>query len=151
MRDIVPCLWLDQDLEEAVRYYLAVFPGSTVGRGARRPDGTLVSAEFTLAGHRFCAIGGGGPAPFTQAISFVVECDSQEEVDLYWTALTADGGRESRCGWLTDRFGVSWQIVPTEFLDMVASPDAEAVRRVVETMTTQHKMELEPLRAAFRG
>jgi predicted 3-demethylubiquinone-9 3-methyltransferase (glyoxalase superfamily) len=150
MKSITPSLWFDGNLEEAARFYASVFPGSSIS-GEFRQGQNLISADFTLAGQRFTGINGGPQFPFTEAVSFVVECDSQEEVDHYWAALTADGGQESQCGWLKDRFGLSWQIVPTEFLAMLSGPDPAAVQRVVDVMLTQHKLELAPLRAALRG
>ncbi len=116
----------------------------------RQPDGTAVSADFELAGQRFDAINGGPQFPFTEAVSFVVECESQDEVDEYWAALT-DGGQESQCGWLKDRFGLSWQVVPLEFLAMLQDPDPARVQRVVDVMMTQSKLDLVPLRAAYEG
>lgn len=151
MRAIVPSLWFDMNLEEAVEFYTSVFPDAKVGEMFRQPDGTVVSADFELAGQRFAAINGGPQFPFTEAVSFVVECDSQDEVDRYWDVLTANGGQESQCGWLKDRFGLSWQIVPTEFLKMLQDSDGTKVQRVVDVMMTQTKLDLEPLRAAYAG
>lgn len=150
MRAIVPSLWFDGNLEEAITFYASVFPDAKVGDVFRQPDGTAVSADFELAGHRFAAINGGPQFPFTEAVSFVVECESQDEVDEYWAALT-DGGQESQCGWLKDRFGLSWQVVPVEFLAMLQDPDPARVQRVVDVMMTQAKLDLGPLREAFDG
>jgi predicted 3-demethylubiquinone-9 3-methyltransferase (glyoxalase superfamily) len=151
MRAIVPSLWFDMNLEEAVEFYTSTFPDAKVGEMFRQPDGTVVSADFELAGHRFSAINGGPQFRFTEAVSFVVECDSQDEVDRYWDVLTANGGQESQCGWLKDRFGLSWQIVPVEFLEMLQDPDGAKVQRVVDVMMTQTKLDLGPLRAAYAG
>ncbi|MCB7135376.1 VOC family protein [Cellulosimicrobium marinum] len=151
MRAIVPSLWFDNNLEEAIDFYATVFPDVKRGDVLRQPDGTVVSADFEIAGQRFDAINGGPQFPFTEAVSFVVECESQDEVDRYWDALTADGGQESQCGWLKDRYGLSWQIVPVEFLKMLQDPDAAKVQRVVDVMMTQAKLDLGPLREAFAG
>lgn len=150
MKPIRPSLWFDGNLDEAAQFYVSVFPDSHLSSEFRQGE-TLISADFELAGQRFNAINGGPQFVFTEAVSFIVECDSQEEADHYWDVLTADGGQESQCGWLKDRFGLSWQIVPTEFLDMLADPDPAAVQRVIDVMMTQRKLELEPLRAAYRG
>lgn len=149
MKAITPSLWFDGNLEEAVAFYVSVFPDSTVGDVFRQPDGTAVSADFQLAGHRFDGINGGPQFPFTEAVSFIVECDSQDEVDRYWSVLTADGGQESQCGWLKDKFGLSWQIVPTEFLAMLRDADGARVQRVVDVMLTQKKLDLGALREAY--
>ncbi|WP_265522095.1 VOC family protein [Oerskovia flava] len=153
MRAITPSLWFDGNLEEALEYYPSIFPDSTVGPVLRMPDGTLVAADFTLAGNRLNAINGSPSAtfPFTEAVSFIVECDDQAEVDRYWAALTADGGSEVQCGWLKDRFGLSWQIVPVEFLELSQSEDAEAVGRMMAVMMGQIKLDMPALRAAFDG
>ncbi len=150
MRAIVPSLWFDDDLEEAIAFYSSVFPDAKTGDVLRQPDGSVLSAEFTLAGQRFVGINGGPQVSFTEAVSFVIECESQEEVDEYWAALT-DGGEESQCGWLKDRFGLSWQVVPVDFLDMLQDSDQAKVQRVVDVMMTQSKLDLEPLRAAYDG
>ena len=151
MRAIVPSLWFDDNLEEAISFYTSVFPDASVGEAFRQPDGTVVSADFTVAGQRFTGINGGPQFSFTEAVSFVVECDSQDEVDRYWSVLTADGGQESQCGWLKDKYGLSWQIVPVEFLRMLQDPDGAKVQRVVDVMMTQTKLDLDPLRAAYAG
>ncbi|WP_255371761.1 VOC family protein [Cellulosimicrobium sp. CUA-896] len=151
MRAIIPSLWFDGDLEDAVEFYTSVFPDAKVGDVYRQPDGTPVSASFEIAGQRFDAINGGPEFTFTEAVSFIVECESQDEVDHYWSVLTADGGAESQCGWLKDKFGLSWQVVPVEFLAMLQDPDAAKVQRVVDVMMTQTKLDLGPLRAAYAG
>lgn len=151
MRAIIPSLWFDGNLEEAVEFYTSVFPDAKVGDVFRQPDGTPVSANFEIAGQRFDAINGGPEFSFTEAVSFVIECESQDEVDHYWSVLTADGGQESQCGWLKDKFGLSWQVVPLEFLAMLQDPDAAKVQRVVDVMMAQTKLDLGPLRTAYRA
>lgn len=150
MRAIVPSLWFDGNLEEAITFYASVFPDAEVGDVFRQPDGTAVSADFELAGHRFAAINGGPQFPFTEAVSFVVECESQAEVDEYWAALT-DGGQESQCGWLKDRFGVSWQVVPRRLVELLEDPDPKVAQRVSDVMMKMQKIEIAPLEEAARG
>lgn len=151
MRSITPFLWFDADLEDAIAFYSSVFPDATMHGIVSNPDGTVLTADFELAGHRFKGLNGGPQFRFTEAISLFVECDSQEEVDRYWKVLTADGGEPGACGWLKDKFGLSWQIVPVEFLDMITNGDAEQVPRVMDVMMTMGKLELGPLRAAYEG
>ncbi len=148
MRAISPSLWFDHDAEEAVSFYTSLFPDSSPGAVLRGPDGAAIALDFTLFGREFNAINGGPQFPFTEAVSFVIECDSQEEVDHYWERLT-DGGEESQCGWLKDRFGLSWQVVPTEFLRLSQDPNPAKVKAVMDVMLTQVKLELAPIRAAY--
>ena len=154
MQKITPCLWFDTQAEEAANFYVSLFDDAEVTRVERlngTPSGDNVALVFfRLAGQEYMAINGGPQFPFTEAVSFVVECESQDEVDEYWAALT-DGGQESQCGWLKDRFGLSWQVVPVEFLAMLQDPDPARVQRVVDVMMTQAKLDLAPLRAAFDG
>ena len=125
---ITPCLWFDDDLEDAVAFYTSVFPRSEVVRISRYGDagpgdpGTAMGAEFVLDGVAFRALNGGPQFPFTEAVSFSVTCADQQEVDHYWTALS-EGGEESMCGWLKDRFGLSWQIVPTGLYDLIGDQE----------------------------
>ena len=151
MRAIVPSLWFDGNLEEAITFYSSVFPDAKVGDVFRQPDGTAVSADFELAGHRFAAINGGPQFPFTEAVSFVVECDSQDEVDRYWDVLTANGGQESQCGWLKDRFGLSWQIVPKRLYELTEDPDTARSDAAVKAMMGMRKIVIADLEAAADG
>jgi len=151
---ISPCLWFDDDLEEAAWFYAAIFPNSSVGHLTRYHDtgpgepGKVMAGEFTLDGLTFRGING-GPAPFgfTEAISFSISCRDQTEVDYYWDAL-ADGGEESVCGWLKDRFGLSWQIVPTAAYELFSDPDPARARAATEAMFKQRKIVLAELEAA---
>jgi predicted 3-demethylubiquinone-9 3-methyltransferase (glyoxalase superfamily) len=151
MKAVTPFLWFDHDLEQAIDLYTSVFPDSTVHGTTRGPDGTLMTADFELAGQQIKGLNGGPQFPHTEAFSFMVECEGQDEVDRYWQALTADGGEEGVCGWLKDRFGLSWQIVPVEFLDMVANGSPDQVQRVMAAMQTMRKMDVAGLRAAYEG
>lgn len=157
MEPIYPMLWFDGQAEDAANHYVSIFPDSRIGAisryGASGPgeEGSVMVVDFELAGRRFTALNGGPEFRFNESISFVVPCESQEEVDRYWDALVA-GGETSACGWLKDRFGVSWQIVPTELDRMMTDPDPDKARRVTEAMLkVWGKLELEPLRAAFEG
>lgn len=151
MKAVTPFLWFDDDLEEAIDLYTSVFPDAKVHDVMRTPDGKVMMAEFELAGQRVKAINGGPEFPHTETFSFMVECEGQAEVDRYWKALTADGGEEGVCGWLKDRFGLSWQVVPVEFLDMVGSGTPDQVQRTMGAMRTMRKMDVAALQAAFAG
>lgn len=151
MKAIIPFLWFDDDLEEAVDLYTSVFPDAKVHDIMRTPDGKVMMAEFELTGQRVKAINGGPDFPHTEAFSFMVECEGQSEVDRYWEALTAGGGEEGVCGWLKDRFGLSWQIVPVEFLDMVGNGTPDQVQRTMGAMQTMRKMDVAALQAAYAG
>ena len=148
--EISPCLWFDTELEEAAAFYTSVFPNSRVGHLARYPDSGLVMAgEFTLDGLTFRGINGGPElAGFTETISFSVTCADQAEVDHYWTALTADGGEESVCGWLKDRFGLSWQIVPRRLYELMEDPDRARAQAATEAMMRMRKIVVSELEAA---
>lgn len=154
---ISTCLWFDTNAEEAVSFYLSVFPDGRIlntsryGENAPLPAGTVLTIEFVINGQEFLALNGGPVYKFTPAVSFVVNCATQEEVDYYWSTLTADGGEEVQCGWLTDKFGVSWQVVPTPFLQMMASPDQAAVQRMTQAMFQMKKLDLPALKRAFDG
>ena len=155
MPSITPSLWFDDDLEEAMRFYAAIFPNSAIEQVSRYTDagpgtpGQVASASFVLDGNRFTGINGGPLFPFTEAISFLIECADQDEVDHYWYALV-DGGQESQCGWLKDRFGVSWQIVPRRLIElqMLGGP---GVGRMMHKMMTMRKLDIASLEAAFEG
>jgi predicted 3-demethylubiquinone-9 3-methyltransferase (glyoxalase superfamily) len=152
MRPIVPSLWFNGGLEEAVAFYTSVFPDSAVGDSLRMPDGTLVTVDFTLAGQQFNLINGGDQQfPFSEAVSFIVHCEDQAEVDRYWDALLAGGGTESQCGWLKDRYGLSWQVVPVELEELSQSDDAEAVARMMGALMQMVKLDMPALRAAYAG
>jgi predicted 3-demethylubiquinone-9 3-methyltransferase (glyoxalase superfamily) len=150
------CLWFENQGEEAARYYAGIFKNSSIGRIHRYtaagpgPEGSVATVEFELNGQRFLALNGGPEYKFTPAVSVVVECADQAEVDYYWERL-ADGGQEVACGWLTDKYGLSWQIVPTAFLDMINGPDQEKVTRVTAAMYKMKKMDIAELERAYAG
>ena len=158
MQRIQPNLWFDTEAEEAARFYVDVFGGdSKIGTITRYgpdtpgPEGSVMTVDFQLQGQWFTGINGGPQFPFTEAVSFVVNCDGQEEIDHFWDRLV-EGGEPGPCGWLKDRYGLSWQVVPTEWYAMYQDPDPEKVRRVTQAMlATRGKFDLAALRAAFEG
>ena len=146
-------LWFDTQAEEAATHYTSIFPNSRIvnvsryGSAGPRQEGTVMTVEFELNGQRFVALNGGPGHPFTIAVSFAVDCKDQAEVDSYWERLS-DGGQEGPCGWLTDRFGLSWQIVPTVLPKLLGDPDREKSQRVMQAMLQMHKIEIAELEAA---
>lgn len=152
MSRITPFLWFDTQAEEAMTFYTSVFRNSRIGSVARYgdsgpgPKGTVMTASFTLDGQDFIALNGGPQFTFTPATSFVVNCETQEEVDYYWDKLSA-GGRTDRCGWLTDRFGLSWQVVPRQ-LSQLLSQGGPAAGRVVQALMQMEKLDIAKLQAA---
>ena len=154
MSKISPCLWFDTEAEEAATFYTSVFPRSRIGEIARygsagpRPEGMVMTVSFELEGQQFVALNGGPEFTFNESISFQVSCESQEEVDAYWSKLAADGGEHGPCGWLKDRFGVSWQIVPTRLEELLADPDQEKSQRVMQAMLEMRKIEIDELERA---
>jgi predicted 3-demethylubiquinone-9 3-methyltransferase (glyoxalase superfamily) len=149
---ITPMLWFDGDAEDAARMYVSIFDDAAIGHISRQPDGSPLVVEFTLAGQRFTALNGGPEYSFTPAISFVVDCSTQEEVDRYWDKLSAGGDPEAQqCGWLKDRFGVSWQIVPGQLAEYMSDPDAEKAARTMQAMLRMKKLDIAGLRAAHDG
>ena len=156
MPPIVPNLWFDTEAQEAAEFYCSVFPNSRIVTTTRyteagpREAGTVMTVEFELDGQRIVAINGGPQFEFDEAVSLMIECEDQAEVDHYWERLT-EGGSESQCGWLKDRYGFSWQVVPKGMDDVFASGDPEAARRAMEAMFGMRKLDLEALRAAAAG
>lgn len=154
---ITPCLWFNGEAEAAAAFYISVFPNSGItaisryGAGMHFPEGTVLLVEFTLAGQHFQALNGGPQHPHTQAISLSINCRDAAEVDHYWSALTAMGGQEVQCGWLKDRFGVSWQVVPEGLLALVADPDPVRASRAIQAVGQQIKLDLAAIRAAVEG
>lgn len=154
---ISTCLWFDTNAEQAANFYLSVFPEGRIlntsryGENAPLPAGTVLTIEFVINGQEFLALNGGPVYRLTPAVSFVINCATQEEVDYYWDKLTAEGGEEVQCGWLTDKFGVSWQVVPTPFLQMMTSSDQAAVQRMTQAMFQMKKLDLPTLKRAFDG
>jgi predicted 3-demethylubiquinone-9 3-methyltransferase (glyoxalase superfamily) len=155
---ITPCLWFDGQAEEAARFYTSLFPDSRVDKvvpaAADNPStraGEVLTVEFTIAGNHYIGLNGGPEFPFTEAISLYVDCKDQAEVDHYWDALMQGGGTPSVCGWLKDRFGLSWQVIPRQLNEMLESPDRPAAARAMEAMLKMEKIEVEKLREAFEG
>ena len=153
MQTITPCLWFDTEGEEAAKYYTSIFPNSKIlevsryGSAGPREDGTVMTVEFELDGQRFLALNGGPDFTFSEAISFVVHCKTQEEVDSYWDTLS-EGGEEGPCGWLKDKFGLSWQIVPNALPRLLSDPDTEKAQRVMAAMLEMKKIDIESLERA---
>ncbi|HET7646397.1 MAG TPA: VOC family protein [Candidatus Limnocylindria bacterium] len=155
MPTLYPCLWFDGNAEEAAAFYAGLLPDSHVDKISRSPAdtpsgpaGMVLLVDFTLLGQRFQGLNGGSDFTFNEAISFVVECDGQAEVDRLWDAFTADGGKPGPCGWLKDRFGLSWQIVPRELGELMEDPDPERARRAMEAMLQMGKIDIAEVRRA---
>ncbi len=156
MSTITPFLWFDGQAEEAAELYTSVFENSRIvgvshyGEGAPRPAGSVMVVSFELDGQRFQALNGGPAYQFTEAVSFHVSCSSQEEIDHYWSRL-GDGGEEGPCGWLKDRFGLSWQIVPTQLGELLTGSDRAAAQRAMEAMLKMRKLDVAELERAAAG
>ena len=142
---IVPFLWFDNNIEEAVNFYTSVFKNSTVKSMNRNGDGPVMSATFQLEGQDFYALNGGPMFKFTEAISFFINCETQEEVDEFWEKLS-EGGQKSRCGWLKDKFGLSWQVVPVEYFDLINSDDPKVREKAMKNTFKQKKLILSELK-----
>ena len=146
---IVPNLWFDTEAEEAANFYLSVFKNSRIvnvthyTEAAPREAGMVMTVEFELDGQRFVGINGGPEFKFDEAVSFQINCKDQDEVDYYWEKLTADGGKEGQCGWLTDRYGLSWQVTPEGMEELFADPDPERAKRAMEAMLKMSKLDVE--------
>jgi predicted 3-demethylubiquinone-9 3-methyltransferase (glyoxalase superfamily) len=156
MHKIHPFLWFDNQAEEAMNFYCSIFKNSKIGKVARYgeggpgPKGSVMTASFELEGQQFTALNGGPHFKFNEAVSFVVDCKNQAEVDELWDKLTA-GGEPSRCGWLKDKFGLSWQIIPSALVELLSQPDPQKSRRVMEAMLKMSKIDIAQLRAASEG
>jgi len=155
LQKITPFLWFDHQAEEAARFYTSVFPNSRIdtityyGEAGPSPKGSVMTVAFEVDGQKFAALNGGPAFKFTEAVSFVVNCENQQEVDEMWEKLS-DGGSEIQCGWLKDKYGLAWQIVPTVFFEMIADPDAERKERVMRAMFQMKKFDIAALEAAYR-
>jgi predicted 3-demethylubiquinone-9 3-methyltransferase (glyoxalase superfamily) len=153
MHDITTCLWFDTQGEEAAEFYTSIFPNSRIvdvlrhGPAGPGPEGTVLTVDFELDGTRFVALNGGPQFTFSEAISFQVFCDDQDQVDAFWNGLS-EGGEKGPCGWLKDRFGVSWQIIPRALPKLLADPDAAKSQRVMEAMMSMEKLEIDALERA---
>lgn len=156
MQKITPFLWFDHQAEEAINFYVSIFKNSKIGKVTRYgnagpgPKGTVMTATFQLEGQEFVALNGGPKYQFTPAISFVVNCETQQEVDELWEKLSV-GSQSQQCGWLTDKFGVCWQIVPTALPKYLTDPDPEKVNRVMKAMLQMKKIEIETLKQAYEN
>lgn len=156
MQKISTCLWFDTQAEEAAEFYTSLFADSSIGKVLRSgesgpgPAGQVVTVDFQIEGREFIALNGGPQFNFTEAVSMVVNCSSQDEVDRYWDALTV-GGEEGRCGWLKDKFGLSWQIVPTIFAELLSGPDTEGAERAMTAMLQMKKLDIATLQGAYDG
>ena len=163
MQKITPFLWFDHQAEEAAKFYTSIFKNSEAGKIARygeeaskisksgRPPGSVLTVEFEIEGQKFVALNGGPLFKFNESISFVVNCETQEEVDYFWKKLTADGGQESQCGWLKDRFGLSWQVVPRVLIKMLQDKDSKKSERVMKALLQMQKIDIKKLKQAAKG
>jgi predicted 3-demethylubiquinone-9 3-methyltransferase (glyoxalase superfamily) len=158
MSKIAPCLWFDGQAEEAAKFYVSLLPDSRIDKVMKSPAetpsgpaGSVLTVNFTLAGQPFMGLNGGPQFPFTEAVSFTINCEDQAEVDRLWDALIAGGGAPVECGWLRDRFGLSWQIVPKGLMEMLASPDKAKAKRAMEAMLQMIKLDIAALRKAYEG
>src|SRR3972149_796535 len=161
MQKITPCLWFDNQAEEAANFYTSIFKNSKISNITRygkegyeihgKEAGTVMTMDFEIEGQKFLALNGGPEFKFNEAISFIVSCKTQKEVDYYWEKLTADGGQESVCGWLKDKYGVSWQIVPRQLGEYLSDPDKKKAGRVMQAMLQMKKIEIAQLKKAYKG
>lgn len=161
MQKITPCLCFDNKAEEAAKFYTSIFKNSKISNITRygkegyeihgREAGTVLTVDFEIEGQNFLALNGGPEFKFNEAISFIVNCKTQKEVDYYWEKLTANGGQESVCGWLKDKYGVSWQIVPEVLSKMVGDPASEKSQRAMKAMLQMKKIDIEGLKKAYEG
>ena len=156
MPKIHPFLWFDKEAEEAANFYVSIFPNSKVlnmmryGPSGPGPEGSVMTVDFELDGQRVSAINGGPVFHFSEAVSFVIDCDGQAEVDHYWNKLV-EAGAPSQCGWLKDRFGFSWQVVPKQLFETIGGPDAEGRKRAMDAMMQMTKLDVAKLEAAYAG
>lgn len=155
LQKITPMLWFNNEAEEAANFYVSLFKNSRVGtiarypEGAPGPQGSVMVVEFELEGQRFSALNGGPQFQFNEAVSFVVHCETQEEVDYFWSKLTADGGEESQCGWLKDKYGLSWQITPQRLLDLVTDP--KTAPKAMAAMMPMKKIDIQKIEDAVNA
>ena len=160
MKDLTPCLWFDNEAEEAAKFYTGIFKDSKIHSVVRyphaaenasgKPAGSVMTVEFEVNGQRFMALNGGPEFKFSEAVSFMVPCKDQKEIDYYWQRLT-DGGEESVCGWLKDRYGFSWQVTPIQLEEMILDPDQAKVDRVMKALLQMRKLDLAELERAAEG
>ena|SRR5665647_2425968 len=158
---ITSCLWFDTQAEDAAKFYVSVFKNSRIGAVSRFPDagkeihgkdaGSVMTVEFELDGQPFVALNGGPQFKFDEAVSFQIYCDTQADVDRYWSKLTAGGGQEGPCGWLKDKFGLSWQVVPSRIPQMMTDPDSKKSARVMNAFMTMKKLDIAAIERAYEG
>jgi predicted 3-demethylubiquinone-9 3-methyltransferase (glyoxalase superfamily) len=158
---ITPCLWFDTEAEDAAKFYCSIFENSKIEQVSRYVDagqeihgkkaGSVMVVAFNLEGQKFVALNGGPQFKFDEAISFQISCRTQKEVDYFWSKLTAEGGKEGPCGWLKDKFGLSWQVVPTSLIDMMLDKDANKLARVTNAFLKMKKFDIEALKRAYDG
>ena len=157
MQKITPCLWFDNNAEEAIEFYSTVFNNVTItdilrnGPNGPGPEGSILTAKFTIEGYEFLALNGGPLFKFNEAISLIVDCPTQEEIDEKWAKLTADGGEDSMCGWLKDKYGLSWQLVPPQVIKMYQDADTAKADRAMQAMMTMHKLDIAAIERAYNG
>jgi predicted 3-demethylubiquinone-9 3-methyltransferase (glyoxalase superfamily) len=151
MQKITPFLWFDTEAEEAAKFYVSVFRNATMGEVAHYGDGRVLTAAFELDGIRFVGLNGGPHFKFNEAVSFSIDCKNQDEVDYYWDKLTADGGAPGQCGWLKDKFGVSWQVVPDAMPRLLMDTDRAKANRAMQAMMKMTKIVVADIEAAARG
>jgi predicted 3-demethylubiquinone-9 3-methyltransferase (glyoxalase superfamily) len=155
MQKIIPCLWFDGKVEEAINFYTSLFKNSKIknvsryGEGAPQPAGTILVATFELEGQEFMILNGGPMFKLTEAISLSVSCETQEEIDFYWEKLSSNGGQESQCGWLKDKFGLSWQIVPTALSKLLQATDRKKASNVMAALMQMQKLDIAKLEQAY--
>ncbi len=162
IQNITPCLWFDHQAEEAAGFYTSIFKNSKIGRISRygkegfeihgRPEGTVMTVEFEIDGQTFTALNGGPIFKFNEAISFQVHCDTQEEVDDYWEKLSEGGDEKAQqCGWLKDKYGLSWQVIPKELIEFLSGPDSEKSQRAMKAMLQMKKIDMKEIKRAYEG
>ncbi len=162
IQKITPCLWFDSQAEEAAQFYTSIFKNSRIGRITRygkegyeihgKPEGTVMTVEFEIDGQSFTALNGGPVFTFNEAISFQVNCETQEEVDYYWEKLSKGGDEKAQqCGWLKDKYGVSWQIIPKILSELVGDPDSEKSQKAMKAMLQMKKIDIETIKRAYGG
>jgi predicted 3-demethylubiquinone-9 3-methyltransferase (glyoxalase superfamily) len=161
LNKLVSCLWFDDEAEEAAVFYCSIFRNSKMGKVTRygregneihrQPEGKVMTVDFELEGSRFVALNGGPLFRFSEAISFQIHCENQEEIDYYWSRLTADGGKESNCGWLKDKFGLSWQVTPVTLIEMLTDGDATTAQRVTRAFMQMKKFDIAALERAAKA
>jgi predicted 3-demethylubiquinone-9 3-methyltransferase (glyoxalase superfamily) len=157
MQKITPFLWFDNQAEEAARFYTSIFKNSKIGdiahytEGTPGPNGSVMTVRFTIEGQEFIALNGGPEFKFNESISFVVNCGDQAEIDYYWSKFTVNGGQEVQCGWLKDKYGVSWQIVPAILPELIGGPDEKRAARVMQALMKMIKLDIAKLKTAHDG